>query len=112
MNNEFIKEIKGKEYHFKFKSKKLVDLEKITGKTIVDLLHEMNFTNLSRILKYSCLEEIDEYELLDSLLEELSLEEVVIQVILPILKVSGIISQKDLDKINEKMTTEETDQKN
>ena len=32
MNNELIKVINDKEYHFKFKSKKCIDLEKATGK--------------------------------------------------------------------------------
>lgn len=104
MNNELIKEIKGKTYHFKFKSKKLVDLEKLTGQTIMDLLHEISFTNIARILKYSCLEEVDEYELLDDLLEEMSLEEIITNIILETCKVSGIISQQDLDNVNQQIT--------
>ena len=40
MDNELIKEVKGKTYHFKFKSKKLVDLEKLTGKSVLELLQD------------------------------------------------------------------------
>lgn len=99
MNNEFIKEIKGKEYHFKFKSKKLVDLEKTTGKTILDILQTVSLSNIALLLKYSCLDEVDEYELLDNLLEEMTIEKVVTDVILETCVISGIISKVDLEKI-------------
>lgn len=112
MNNEVIKEFEGKTYHFKLKSKKLVDLEKLTGNTIMDLLHEISFTNVSKIIKYSCLEECDEYDILDKLLEEMSLEEVVTKFILEICKVSGIISEKDLNRINEQIEERNADPKN
>ena len=38
MNNELIKVIGEKEFHFKFKSKKCIDLEKATGKQFLELL--------------------------------------------------------------------------
>lgn len=112
MNNELIKEIKGKTYHFKFKSKKLVDLEKLTGKTIIDLLREISFSNIAKALKYACVEEVDEYELLDDLLEEMTFEQVVTDILVETCKVSGIISQRDVDNMKEKLDEEKSDLKN
>lgn len=110
MNNELIKEIKGKEYHFKFKSKKLIDLEKLTGKTIIDLLQTVSLSNIALLLKYSCLDEIDEYELLDNLLDEMTIEKIITDVILETCVISGIISKTDLEKI--KTSKDNGDSKN
>jgi len=100
MNTELIKEINGKEYRFKFKSKKIVDLEKITGKSIIEQLKDMSMTNIARLLKYASLDEIDEYELLDNLLDTMTYEEIIDKIILETCVVSGIISKSDLDQVN------------
>lgn len=104
MQNELIKEIKGKTYHFKFKSKRLVDLEKLTGKSIIDLLQDMSMSNIARLLKYGCIEDVDEYQLLDDILEEITYEDVVTKIILETCVVSGIISKTQLDDLNEKVS--------
>lgn len=108
MNNELIKEVKGKTYHFKFKSKKIVDLEKITGKSILEVLQDTSFSNVARLLKYSCIEEINEFELLDDLLEEMTYEEVIMNVIIETCVVSGLISKKQADDLKK----EESNSKN
>lgn len=97
MNNELIKEIKGKEYHFKFKSKRLTDLEKLTGKSIIELLQDTSISNVCRLLKYACLDEIDEYELLDELLSEMTYEKVIMDIIIETCIVSGIISREQFN---------------
>lgn len=104
MNNELIKTINGKEYHFKFKSKKLIDLEKLTGKSIIDLLQDMSMSNVARLLKYACLDEVNEYDLLDDLLSEMTYEDVITKIIMETCVVSGIISKVDMDKIYDKQT--------
>ena len=75
MNNELIKVIGEKEFHFKFKSKKCIDLEKATGKQFLELLQDVSMNNIARLLKASCVapENIDEYELLDYLNDKLTL---------------------------------------
>lgn len=112
MDNELIKEIKGVTYHFKFKSKKLVDLEKLTGKSIIELLQDVSMQNIARLLKYACLEQIDEYELLDNLLEEMTYEEIISKVILETCAVSGLISKTDLNNLNAKAAERKDDLKN
>lgn len=104
MNNELIKEVNGKTYHFKFKSKRLVDLEKLTGKSIIELLQDTSFSNVALLLKYGCLDEIDEYELLDGLLEVMTFEKIILDILVETCAVSGIISKKDAKEIKEKKT--------
>lgn len=108
MDNELIKEIKGVEYHFKFKSKKLVDLEKVTGKSILDLLQDMSMQNIARLLKYACLDTVDEYDLLDNLLETMTYEKIVTEIILETCVVSGLISKQDLEQVNDKVKEEKS----
>lgn len=108
MDNELIKEVKGKTYHFKFKSKKLVDLEKLTGKSVLELLQDTSVSNVARLLKYACLDEIDEYELLDELLETMTYEKIILDIIIETCAVSGLISKKEVDDIQKKAA----DQKN
>lgn len=106
MNNELVKELNGKTYHFKLKSKKLIDLEKVSGKSIIDLLQDTSISNIARILKYSCIEEVDEFELLDMLLETMTLEKIITDVILEICVVSGIISKTDKENVDKKLDEE------
>lgn len=102
MNNELIKVIGDKEYHFKFKSKKCIDLEKATGKQFLELLQDVSMGNIARLLKAACVspENVDEYELLDSLTENSSLENVMLNVIYETATLSGIISRADKDRID------------
>ena len=51
MNNELVKEINGTEYHFKFKSKKCIDLEKATGKQFLELLQDVSMEVIETILE-------------------------------------------------------------
>lgn len=102
MDNELIKEVKGKTYHFKFKSKRLVDLEKVTGKSILELLQDTSFSNVARLLKYACLDDVDEYELLDDLLETMTYEKIILDIIIETCAVSGILSKKEVNDIQEK----------
>ena len=113
MNNELIKVIKTndgeKEFHFKFKSKKCIDLEKATGKQFLELLQDVSMHNIARLLKAACVlpENVDEYELLDTLLVDSSLERVMLDVVYEAATISGIISRTDKDKIDNAMNDED-----
>ena len=108
MNNELIKVIGEKEFHFKFKSKKCIDLEKATGKQFLELLQDVSMNNIARLLKASCVspENIDEYELLDQLMENASLERIMLDIIYETATISGIISRADKDKIDNAVSDE------
>ena len=112
MNNELIKIIGDKEYHFKFKSKKCIDVEKATGKDFMELLQDTSLTNVARLLKVCCLNDnIDEYELLDELLIGSSLARVLVDIIWETAAISGIISREDkkhVEDIVNKATDEDT----
>lgn len=102
MNNELVKVIGDKEYHFKFKSKKCIDLEKATGKQFLELLQDTSMANMARLLKASCVspENVDEYELLDILMENNSIENIMLDIIYETATISGIISREDKNKID------------
>lgn len=102
MNNELIKEINGKEYHFKFKSKKCIDLEKITGKQFLEILQDTSMANIARLLKASCIspENVDEFELIDELMNGSSLEEIMFNIIYETACLSGIITRDDKNAID------------
>ena len=112
MNNELIKTIGEKEFHFKFKSKKCIDLEKATGKQFLELLQDVSMNNIARLLKAACVspENVDEYELLDTLLEDSSLERVMLDIVYEAATISGIISRADKDKIDNAMNDEDLKQ--
>ena len=55
MDNEVIIQIGEVEYHFKLKSQKIVELEKLLGKNIFDIFSDMSFTSLRLILSKCCL---------------------------------------------------------
>ena len=108
MNNELIKIIGDKEYHFKFKSKKCIDLEKATGKQFLELLQDVSMNNIARLLKASCVspDNIDEYDLLDVLMENNSLEKIMLDIIYETATISGIISRADKDRIDKAVEDE------
>ena len=108
MNNELIKVIGEKEFHFKFKSKKCIDLEKATGKQFLELLQDVSMNNIARLLKAACVspENIDEYELLDLLMEDSSLEKIMLDVVYETATISGIISRADKEKIDNAVNDE------
>lgn len=102
MNNELVKEINGKEYHFKFSTKKCIDLEKITGKSIFELFQDMSMANIARLLKSSCVEpkDMDEYDLLDEVKAGSSLQNVMFDIIMETAVISGLITRADKDKMD------------
>lgn len=112
MNNELIKVIGDKEYHFKFKSKKCIDLEKATGKQFLELLQDTSMANIARLLKASCVEptNIDEYDLLDILMEDNSLEQIMLNIVYETATISGIISRADKDRIDKAINEEKKKQ--
>lgn len=103
MNNELIKVYDGVEYHFKFKSKKCIDLEKMTGKKFIELLQDISMSNVLLLLKAAVVEPVnfDANDLFDNLLEEYSLENVMLDVIYETAVISGIISKEQKQKIDE-----------
>ena len=112
MNNELIKVINDKEYHFKFKSKKCIDLEKATGKQFLELLQDVSMSNIARLLKASCLNaDVDEYELLDILMEDSPLEKIMLDIIYETACISGIISREDKNEIDKAVDEEKKKQK-
>jgi len=107
MNNELIKiieiENEEREFHFKFKSKKCIDLEKATGKKFIDLLQDISLGNVCMLLKAAVVSptDFDVNDLLDALMEELSLEKVMLDVIYETAVISGIISKEQKQKIDD-----------
>lgn len=101
MNSELIKVIGDKEYHFKFKSKKCIDLEKATGKDFMDLLQDTSMTNIVRLLGACCLTEgVNEYDLLDDLMSNgTSLAKVLVDIIWEAAAISGIIAREDKQRV-------------
>ena len=112
MNNELIKVINDKEYHFKFKSKKCIDLEKATGKQFLELLQDSSMGNIARLLKAACVspEGVDENDLLDDLMVNSSLEKIMLEVIYETATISGIITRADKDKIDKAIDDEKRKQ--
>ena len=112
MNNELIKVINDKEYHFKFKSKKCIDLEKATGKQFLELLQDSSMGNIARLLKAACVspEGVDENDLLDELMVNSSLEKIMLEVIYETATISGIITRADKDKIDRAIDDEKRKQ--
>lgn len=112
MNNELIKTIGDKEYHFKFKSKKCIDVEKATGKNFMELLEDTSMTNVARLLKVCCLNEnINEYDLLDELLSTSTLARILIDIIWETAAISGIITREEKRQVEilvDRATNEET----
>ena len=101
MNNEYIKEINGEVYRFKFKSKRCIDLEKATGREMLELLQDSSMSNIVRLLKAACLNDnVDEYDLLDKLMENSSLEKIMIDIIYEVAAISGIITREDKERID------------
>lgn len=112
MNNELIRVINDIEYHFKFKSKKCIDLEKATGKQFLELLQDTSMANIARLLKAACVAPVgvDENDLLDELMEGSSLEQIMLEIIYETATLSGIISRADKDKIDKAIDEEKRKQ--
>ena len=53
-------------------------------------------------MKYACLDDVDEYELLDDLLETMTYEKIILDIIIETCAVSGILSKKEVNDIQEK----------
>ena len=100
MDNEVIIQIREVEYHFKLKSQKIVELEKLLGKNIFDIFSDMSFTSLRLILSKCCLapENADPDKIMDDLMTKYSLIELANDVVKDIAVKSGLLKQSQVDE--------------
>lgn len=104
MDNEEIITIDGVDYHFKLKSQKIVELEKLYGKNIFSIFEDMSFGMVMKVLEASLISPtgIDSYELMDKLLTKYSLIELAGTVLQNIAVKSGLLKKSDMAKIDSK----------
>lgn len=102
MDNEEILLVNGVEYHFKLKSQKIVELEKVYGKNIFSILEDMSFGMVAKVLKASLISpiDIDEFELMDKLLEKYTIIELAQDVLKNIAVKSGLLKKSDVEEDN------------
>ena len=98
MDNEVILKIGEVEYHFKLKSQKIVELEKIYGKNIFSIFEDMSFGTVLKLLEASLIspEGLSGYELMDKLLEKYSIIELAQNVLKDIALKSGLLKKSEL----------------
>ena len=99
MDNEYVLVIDDVEYHFRLKSQKIVNLEKIYGKNIFEIVQEMSFNSMTDFIGASLVSptNINKYDLMDILMEKYSLREISDNIMTQIAVKSGLIKQADLD---------------
>lgn len=102
MDNEEIITIDGVEYHFKLKSQKIVELEKVFGKNIFSIFEDMSFGTVLKVLEASLVSPsgIDGYELMDRLLTKYSILELAQDVLKNIAVKSGLLKKSDIEDKN------------
>lgn len=113
--NSYILELKDKEGNTKevklrLRSIDCIEIEKKTGKTVIDLAQEFSITNIVTILKYMRKWEIPQYsdadasELLDEIIDNgYVLEEILADVVYEGLAISGFFKKEDLQKVKKTM---------
>jgi len=104
MDNEEIIVIDGVEYHFKLKSQKIVELEKLYGKNIFSIFEEMSFGTVLKVLEASLVSPagMDGYELMDKLLTKYTIIELAQEVLKNIAVKSGLLKKSDVEDDNPK----------
>ena len=105
MNYKII-ELNEKELKFRLKSKDSVEIEKITGKSLFDVIANLTMTNVIMLLKYMRKSEIDSfsdknaYDLYDELVDSgYTLERIGYDIIFPTMVVSGFLTQEELEDL-------------
>ena len=99
MDNEEIIVIDGVEYHFKLKSQKIVELEKVYGKNIFSIFEDMSFGTVLKVLEASLVSPagIDGYALMDKLLTKYTIIELAQDVLKSIAVKSGLLKKSDVE---------------
>lgn len=99
MDNEEIIIIDGVEYHFKLKSQRIAELEKIYGKNIFLIFEDLSFGSICKILESSLIkpEGMSGYDLMDKLLTKYSLLEISNDILKNIAVKSGLLKKVDVE---------------
>lgn len=104
------KEGNEEEIKLRLKSADCIEIEKKTGKSLIELAKDYSMTNLAMLLKYMRRTEIPQfsdvqsYDLLDKIIDNgYTVDEILIEVIYGGLSVSGFLKKEDLDKMKEEI---------
>lgn len=99
MDNEEILIVNDVEYHFKLKSQKIVELEKMYGKNIFSIFEDMSFGSVLKILEASLISPsgLDGYELMDRLLQKYTVLELAQDVLKNIAVKSGLLKKSEIE---------------
>jgi hypothetical protein len=103
MDNEEIITIDGVEYHFKLKSQKIVELEKVYGKNIFQIFEDMSFGTILKVLEASLVSPagMDGYELMDKMLTKYTILELAQSVLKNIAVKSGLLRKSDVSDVED-----------
>lgn len=100
--------LEDKDLEFRLTSSDAIDIEKKNNTPLQKYIQQVSNTNCVNLLKYMRRSRIpnfsdkDANELFDQLVDEgYSLESIYLKIIFPACVVSGVITQKDMDKIQE-----------
>ena len=98
MDNEEIIKIGDVEYHFKLKSQKVIELEKMYGKNIFSIFEDMSFGMITEILSAALVQPagMDKYEMMDQLLTKYTIIELGQEFLQKVAVVSGLLKKSDL----------------
>ncbi len=111
-------EINDKEYNFRLTSSDAVNLEKKTGKSLLEVIGETSMKSTCLLLRYcrrgggeTNFSEEDSYDFYDELADNgFALEDIQTKILLPTFVVSGLLTKSDLDKIMAKVNQERATQ--
>lgn len=109
--NNYILELKDKEGNTKevklrLRSADCIEIEKKTGKSMIEVIQDYSFTNVAMLLKYMRRSELpqfseqDAFDLLDEIIDNgYVLEDILTKIICEGLAVSGFFKKEDLDVV-------------
>ena len=104
------KEGNEEEIKLRLKSADCIEIEKKTGKSLIDLAKDYSMTNLAMLLKYMRRTElpqfsdIDASNLLDKIIDNgYTVDEILIEVIYGGLSVSGFLKKEDLEEMKKEI---------
>lgn len=105
--------------NFRLTSGASKEIEKKTGKSVLDVIQSVSITNCVLVLKYMRrpevpqFSEVDAEQLYDKLVDNgYSLQTIYMDIIFPACAESGLLTKSDLDKIKEAVDSQQATQKN
>lgn len=107
-------ELNGETIKLRLRSNDIIEIEKKTNKSIIDVMKEISQTNIVNMLMYMRRHEIPNYsqkeasELYDKFIDnDYSMQDVVFKVIYECFVVSGIMTKQELDQLREVVSLQE-----